>query len=707
MIEFNHRSSTLVCSFFSFLYVVIAASITTAQPPIIAVDAIYPPVGTVGTLSEVRVYGKNIQAVDQLHFSHPGISASCKPAPPLAHDDAPQLEFGTFAIKIDASVPTGVYEAHASGRYGISNPRSFVVVSEPVVLIPDDGSPEAKKLTPGAVSVGKLRKHDRVTLALNGGSIQSLTCATHVFDSLALPKVAIKNANGNTIRSDRTIDRNPIAWDSIPAEDLRLEISDEIYRGGEAFAYAICANPKPDNPLKNASPYLPASAIVSVDLPNVPIVDANRQPDEKGPLRVTPPVEIVANNPRDLLVQWNDAETPMELQVFSNNLGHPTDFRALAYRPSKDSNALGSPFQTSEDSPALGSKGVSIGSLDPRMTFPKKEGSSETLLSLSNLQTANSRGIVSPVRVRIGPSAPRFVALAHWTPWTNNAALATLTGSYLPRGGQLGLHLIVQRAGGFGEPVEFSLVDAPPGITAKPTVIHPSQSETEMVVYASEDAAPFVGLLKLVARSQLNGQSVEQMVYAATIHQGATAERGLPRSRLTPQLMLKVNEQELAPITIQCSTEGVLEVKAGEKLKLPLVAKRRAGGEAKCVLRAQNLPSKATLADTELAPNALEASPELVTTKETPAGEYSICFQAEMPWKLPLHPESLANHVAYRDRLKAKLDATKDEPLRKELEQSIATANTRIEQLTKETAARDFPTFFYTTSIRIRVLPSP
>ncbi|MCE3018384.1 MAG: hypothetical protein ACK56W_25040 [Pirellula sp.] len=57
-------------------------------------------------------------------------------------------------------------------------------------------------------------------------------------------------------------------------------------------------------------------------------------------------------------------------------------------------------------------------------------------------------------------------------------------------------------------------------------------------------------------------------------------------------------------------------------------------------------PSKATLADTELASNALEASPELVTTKETPPGEYSICFQAEMPWKLPLHPESLASHVA-------------------------------------------------------------
>ena len=109
---------------------------------------------------------------------------------------------------------------------------------------------------------------------------------------------------------------------------------------------------------------------------------------------------------------------------------------------------------------------------------------------------------------------------------------------------------------------------------------------------------------------------------------------------------------------------------------------------------ARSEPSKATLADTELAPNALEASPELVTTKETPPGEYSICFQAEMPWKLPLHPESLASHVANRDRLKAKLDASKDEPLRKELE-----------QLTKETAARDFPTFFYTTSIRI--LPSP
>jgi hypothetical protein len=37
--------------------------------------------------------------------------------------------------------------------------------------------------------------------------------------------------------------------------------------------------------------------------------------------------------------------------------------------------------------------------------------------------------------------------------------------------------------------------------------------------------------------------------------------------------------------------------------------------------------------------DALEASSELVTAKEFPAGDYSICFQAEMPWRPhPLPP---------------------------------------------------------------------
>lgn len=237
---------------------------------------------------------------------------------------------------------------HASGRYGVSNPRSFVVVTEPVVLIPDDGSSEAKKLTPGAVSVGKLRKHDRVTFALNGGSIQSLVLRHPRFRFVSVAENRAEECEWKhySFRSNHRSQSNRLGLDPNRGSAIG-DIGRSLPRW-RCICLCHLRNPKSDNPLKNASPDLPASALVSFDLPIFPIVAANRQPNEKGPLRVTPPVEIVANNPRDLLVQWNDGDTPMELQVFSNSIGQPTDFRALAYRPSKDSSALGSPFQTSE-----------------------------------------------------------------------------------------------------------------------------------------------------------------------------------------------------------------------------------------------------------------------------------------------------------------------------------------------------------------------
>jgi len=79
----------------------------------------------------------------------------------------------------------------------------------------------------------------------------------------------------------------------------------------------------------------------------------------------------------------------------------------------------------------------------------------------------------------------------------------------------------------------------------------------------------------------------------------------------------------------------------------------------------------------------------------------------EMTVKLPLHPESHSRWVAYRDRLQSRLADPSWNGDRAALEKTIAEVQGRAEALAKETAPRDFPTFFSAASFRVRILPAP
>jgi hypothetical protein len=163
----------------------------------------------------------------------------------------------------------------------------------------------------------------------------------------------------------------------------------------------------------------------------------------------------------------------------------------------------------------------------------------------------------------------------------------------------------------------------------------------------------------------------------------------------------------MAPIQIRIGDGQVLDVAQGASLKLPVKAIRRAGGEAKCVLRPQNLPPKATLGEFELAPNALEATPELKIAADAPIGEYTLWFQGEITVKQSLHPESHARVIAYRDRLQSMLADPSWSGDRPAAEKLITETNARIEALAKEIAPRDFPTFLNCAPVRIRIVAPP
>ena len=132
----------------AFLVAVTTSAITSvshAQLPQARLTAVFPLGAQAGQNVEVSISGgTDIDELDRMSFSHPGIKA--------------QLKSGnTFAVSVAADVPVGVYEVTVHGLYGTSNPRSFVVGSLPEVQENDanDSQETAQAIEIGSVVNGR------------------------------------------------------------------------------------------------------------------------------------------------------------------------------------------------------------------------------------------------------------------------------------------------------------------------------------------------------------------------------------------------------------------------------------------------------------------------------------------------------------------------------------------------------------------------
>jgi hypothetical protein len=516
--------------------------------------------------------------------------------------------------------------------------------------------------------------------------------------------MTLKASEQRTIASSRSIGTLPakISLADLSSEpyhsanELTLEIHDELYRGGHPFNYLLTVSKNPNVDMVSPSLIKPASAVLATDLSVLPLVDATQLLSNLPALvDVSSPSEIRFPSGKSFIVKVTaTVGTPLECQVLSNAIGQPTDYRIVAFQSQKDGKLEGQ-FQVIEDSPLIGTKGISLGNFDPHaiINIPESTGGTVYLL-VQNLQTRVDT-TDQMATLRIAPPQSRFQCVAHMGAWTNNPLQSRGSGSYLQRSGTFPIHVIANRQNGFSGPISLRVEGLPEGVTAPPVAIQPTQNEIDVILTASEQTVVWNGPIRVVATSQQGEQSVEKIVPYATVWQNPSAERGPIQSRLCDELWLSVKE-DVAPISIHPTQTDIVKIKAGEKAVLPLTVTRRVGGEAKAIMRPQNLPPKVTLTEWEVAPNAATTEREIVTAADTPLGTYTICFLAEMVWKMPLHPESLSRHTEYRDRLVAKLPTFENSPDKPALEAAIAAANARIEAISKETAPRDYGTHFYT-----------
>lgn len=213
--------------------------------------AIFPPGGQRGTELEVTLIGADLDEADRLEFFHPGITSAPIVPAPSEFDPEPRPVAGKVRVKISADVPPGPYDAVAIGRFGASNPRTFMVGTTPEVQkTAAIDAPEKALEVPadGAVSgrtQANAADHFAVTLKA-GGRLRAEVWARRL-DSHLDGVVEVLDPSGAVVaRARRPRDEDPVL-DFTARVDGRhvVRLHDRFVRGGDDSFYRLVLSSGP------------------------------------------------------------------------------------------------------------------------------------------------------------------------------------------------------------------------------------------------------------------------------------------------------------------------------------------------------------------------------------------------------------------------------------------------------------------------------
>jgi len=223
----------------------LAISPLNAQLPAARISCLFPPGGQVGTSFEVVVSGSHLDDPARIHFWHAGISAT------------PKAEANKFAVTIASNVPPGVYEARFVGRFGISNPRPFVValLSEISVPAANTSAANALELKPETAVNSRAAANSVSWFRFTAKKSQRLfiECLAESLDSRMDAMLVLTDTAGRELERART---GGLIDFTAPADSsYLLKVSDFLYRGGDEYFYRLMltAGPRLDFAFPSAS----------------------------------------------------------------------------------------------------------------------------------------------------------------------------------------------------------------------------------------------------------------------------------------------------------------------------------------------------------------------------------------------------------------------------------------------------------------------
>lgn len=223
-----------------------------AELPVARLYSVFPPGAKQGTTVDVTITGDDLEKAAQLQFSIPGITAVQKTQPPALGQEGPQPVANQFTLTIPADAPLGICEVRAIGKYGISNPRSFVISSqeELVETEPNDTLQQATAVPLGAMVNGRSNgggDQDYYKITAMAGQRILADCWAYRIDSRMDPSLVVFDAAGKELGRSRDVERrDPLLDFTAPADgDYFIEVHDFLYAGNNEYFYRLAVGSDP------------------------------------------------------------------------------------------------------------------------------------------------------------------------------------------------------------------------------------------------------------------------------------------------------------------------------------------------------------------------------------------------------------------------------------------------------------------------------
>ena len=244
-------SQTVLSFTLAGITLLVPAAVARAELPRPQLNAILPPGGQRGTSVEAKVVGTDLDDLASLRFSHPGIVAKPVLTSPTEFDPEPKPVAGKMTIQIAPDVPPGLYDAVATGRFGVTNPRLFMVGSAAEVA-PRNGigglstAPELPlEATVAGMATANAADHYALTLA--AGQRVRLDVWARRIDSRLTPALEVLDAAGRVLaRARRSHDDDP-CLDFVAKDAGRhvVRVHDMYMGGGDTMPYRLLISTGP------------------------------------------------------------------------------------------------------------------------------------------------------------------------------------------------------------------------------------------------------------------------------------------------------------------------------------------------------------------------------------------------------------------------------------------------------------------------------
>lgn len=682
-----------------------------------------PMGGQLGTEVEVSISGESIEDVEQLLFSHPGITAEPK------LDAAGKPEPNKFLVSIAADCPLGIHEARVLSRLGVSSSRVFTVGALPEV------KQEKATTTVETAMPLEINSICNATLPVRAANHYSFSatkdqriivdCAAKGIDSKMNPVLIIADAEGR----DLVVERRGGALDFTVPDDgtYVIKVHELTFNGGPTHFYRLSLREVAvDAPVVR----LPSTRSVSsfswppTDLAQTAAAKET-EPNNKHAHaeRISLPCDISGSfYPAADVDTFEFAAKKDEVwwvEVASERLGRPTDPSIIVQRVTHEGDDevltdvvelsdILSPVKRSSNGYAYDGPPYNAGSADILGKVDIKQDGIYRL-QLSDLFGGTRNDPRNEYRLIVRKAAPDFaiVAWALHMELRNGDRNARSKPIVLRGGSTMALEVVAVRRDGFAGEIELSMDHLPDGVTATGLKIPAGQSRGIMLLTAAQDAPRGMQIAEFVGRAMIHGNEVTRRCQTASMAWPvADAWSEIPAPRLLADVPVSVGGSEFAAITIAAKEKKVYEATTTDTLKIPLKHIRREEFSGPTLgLRTFGSGFEGTPKfEVSLKADQSEAVLDLAKLKPPP-GDYQIAFYGSAVAKYRYNPEAVtAAEFAHKRAQQQAAEASTDS--KQAAEAAVAAAAKRLADAKRQSQPKDIVDIIVSEPIAIRIKPA-